>query len=458
MVTKIPGKVRAWFAHPEHKDFRKLILLAACLHVTLAVIIYLIGYFGLMPDTFNKYGIGISFAIDSSSYRVEAERMAELLNGFRIDEWWAHGAQFHVKLYSLPYAVFGRILGFNVLSSEALNLFYYLVILALVFALCKEVFDRRKGLIAMMIVGLWPSFLLHTTQMLRDPLFIAAMLLLFLTLTKWLTREFSVSQGIVAGVTGSVACLFLWLSRGDMWEVTITIVIVGTLFFALRQARTKRLLAGNLMGAVLLLAVALFVPRVIPAYRQQNANLARSQVQTTLVEEAANGSIWSRIPLRIALLRNNFIRKYPRAGSNIDTDVQLLGVKDIALYLPRAVSIGLLAPFPNLWFTPGANVGLKGRVLGGFETLLMYLFIALALWTLWRERKRLAVWLLALIILVGATALGYVVVNISALYRIRYAFWMLIIILGTESLVRHPNFRIAEPALGPPKLRHNRNW
>jgi hypothetical protein len=447
MVTKMPGRIRAWLAHPEKKDFRRLILLAACLHVALAVVIYLVGQLGLMPDTFDKYGIGISFAIDSSSYRVEAAKMADLLGGLRVNEWLAYNSQFHVKLYSLPYAAFGRLLGFNVLSSEPLNLFYYLSILSLVFALGKEVFDRRKALIAMMIVGLWPSFLLHTTQMLRDPLFIAAILLLFLTLAKWLTRTFSLSGGAVAGTVGSVACLFLWLSRGDMWEVTLTIVVVGSGFFVLRQVRERQVVAGNAVGAALLLAVALLVPQFVPAYRQQDAKLAKSQVQTTLVAESGR-SVWSRLPLRIGLLRNNFIKKYPSAGSNIDTDVELLGAQDVVRYLPRAASIGLLAPFPNLWFTPGANVGLKGRLLGGFETLLMYLFIALAILTVWRERKRLPVWLLSLIIMVGATALGYVVVNISALYRIRYAFWILIIILGTETLVRLPPFRAARPEAG----------
>lgn len=446
MVTKIPGRIRAWFDTDARKDFRRLIMYAACLHVGLVVVIYLVGRFELLPDTFDKYGIGISFAIDSSSYRVQASELAELLGGFRFDEWLAHGAQFHVKLYSLSYAIFGGLLGFNILSSELLNLFYYLMILSLVFALGKEVFDKRKGMIAMMIVGLWPSFLLHTTQMLRDPLFIAAILLLFLTLTKWLTRTFSPLQGAMTGAFGAVACLFLWLSRGDTWEVTITIVIVGSAFFVLRQVCARRLLAGNLVGAVLLLAVALFVPRFVPAYRQRNANLARSQVQTTLAAESG-GRIWSGLPLRITLLRNNFIRAYPGAGSNIDTDVRLVGMKDIVWYLPRAVSIGLLAPFPNMWFTPGINVGLKGRVLGGCETLLMYLFIGLAILTLWRERNRLPVWLLTLIILVGTTALGYVVVNISALYRIRYAFWILVIILGTESLARLAWFRETRPEM-----------
>src|SRR2546421_3450295 len=169
MGAKILGKVSARFGIREQKDFWRLIAVAACLHVGMVLIIYLVGRFALLPDTFDEHGIGISFAIDSASYRIEAAKMAQLLGGWNIAGWMAFGSQFHVKLYSLCFATFGRFLGFNILSNEPLNLFYYLITLVLVFALGKEVFDRRKALVAMSIVGLWPSFLLHTTQMLRDP-------------------------------------------------------------------------------------------------------------------------------------------------------------------------------------------------------------------------------------------------------------------------------------------------
>jgi len=56
-------------------------------------------------------------------------------------------------------------------------------------------------------------------------------------------------------------------------------------------------------------------------------------------------------------------------------------------------------------------------------------FIALAL-----NRHKLSVWLVVAIVLLGCTALGYVVVNVSTLYRMRYGFWILLIILGAKTL------------------------
>ncbi|HYG82789.1 MAG TPA: glycosyltransferase family 39 protein, partial [Pyrinomonadaceae bacterium] len=182
--------------------FSTFLLAAAALHLALTVSIFVAGRQGWFPSTFDEHGIGISFAIDSSSYRKEATRLADSLWRGEFKRWRNSSSQFHVKLYSLSFATFGRVLGPNILSAEPLNLVYYLLILGLVFALGREVFDRRAGLLAAAAVAVWPSFLLHTTQMLRDPLFIVAMLSLVILLAMWLTREFTPARGLAAGAAG----------------------------------------------------------------------------------------------------------------------------------------------------------------------------------------------------------------------------------------------------------------
>jgi hypothetical protein len=46
----------------------------------------------------------------------------------------------------------------------------------------------------------------------------------------------------------------------------------------------------------------------------------------------------------------------------------------------------------------------------------------------------MAIWLLFSIPAIGCVALGFVVVNISTLYRMRYAYFIIIIILGIKGL------------------------
>ncbi len=88
-----------------------------------------------------------------------------------------------------------------------------------------------------------------------------------------------------------------------------------------------------------------------------------------------------------------------------------------------------------MWFVVGAQAGLAGRLLAGLETLIIYVFEFLAVVGLWQARS-LAAWLWLVIIALGVIALGLVVVNISTLYRLRYTFWLLLIILGVEGAVR----------------------
>ena len=44
-------------------------------------------------------------------------------------------------------------------------------------------------------------------------------------------------------------------------------------------------------------------------------------------------------------------------------------------------------------------------------------------------------WLTFLVALTGLMALGLVVVNAGALYRLRYAFWIMLIIIAAEGLL-----------------------
>ena len=124
-------------------------------------------------------------------------------------------------------------------------------------------------------------------------------------------------------------------------------------------------------------------------------------------------------------------RSYTSQASNIDRDVQFQSPGDIVRYVPRALVIGFFAPFPKMWVESG-SYGRAGRLLSGAETLAMYfLYLAVAL-CLWRDRQNLKMWFVFLIAAIGLLALGLVVVNAGALYRIRYVFWMMMIVIASR--------------------------
>ena len=128
-------------------------------------------------------------------------------------------------------------------------------------------------------------------------------------------------------------------------------------------------------------------------------------------------------------------RFYRSRASDIDSDVRFSGTGDILKFIPRALVIGVLAPFPKMWLEPG-SFGYATRILSGLETLAMYLLYVACGLCLWRNRRNLNMWFLFLVAATGMLALGLVVVNAGALYRIRYVFWMMLIVIAAEG-IRH---------------------
>ena len=386
--------------------------------------------------------------------------LAETLRGPDVTAWLDAPSPVHLKLYSIPFALLGPLLGVNVLSAEPLNLLYYLAVLVLVYLMGAELYGRRAGLCAAGAVALWPSFLLHTTQLLKDPLFITALLALVLVGLRLLTREYSWRRGLAAGVAGGAALVVLWLVRRDMWEVMLAFVLVASGLFVVRQLRERRVLGGNLIAAALLLVLALCVPHVVrPPQRATTTEPASGVAAEPSAADAARlrererrrqlqrgAPAGASLAERISLLRHRFKELYPGAGSNLDAEVRFEGTADVVRYVPRAALIGFFAPFPEMWLARGEQVGRAGRLLSGAETLAMYLLTLAAVVGWWRGPRRLAASLLMLTAAAGATALGLVVTNIGALYRMRYAFWMLLIVVGSQEVARVLSRRRGRPA------------
>jgi hypothetical protein len=87
-----------------------------------------------------------------------------------------------------------------------------------------------------------------------------------------------------------------------------------------------------------------------------------------------------------------------------------------------------------MWFAAGGQTGRLGRLIGGAETLALYIMELMALVGLYHKRRQLSVWFLFAVSITGAAALGLVVTNVGALYRMRCVFVILLVILGSEGI------------------------
>jgi 4-amino-4-deoxy-L-arabinose transferase-like glycosyltransferase len=409
----------------------RYVLIAAAIHIILAITIFLIGHFQIFPSTFDQNGIGLTFSIDSTTYQRVAGDLAEVLHHDGFTAWLNAKAPLHSRLYSLAFATFGKLLGHNVLAAEPLNLFYYLAILISIYFLSREVFDAQTGFVAAVIVALWPTFLGHSTQLMRDPLSIACLLWLMLVLVMVLDREFTRIAGIAIGIAGAVLATLFWVARGNMWNVVLAAIAITFVMLVSRMIREKRFLTGNALVMVLVIVAALLVPprlesTSLPGVRPPLTPLAIPTASQPTMREG----VWATALKQISTRRAGFGFYHSRA-SDIDPEVQFSNTGAIVRFIPRALVIGFFAPFPYMWIEEG-SFGRATRIVSGLETLAMYfVYVAVAL-CVWRERRNQKLWLLFLVAAIGMLALGLVVVNAGALFRLRYACWILMIILGSR--------------------------
>jgi hypothetical protein len=223
-------------------------------------------------------------------------------------------------------------------------------------------------------------------------------------------------------------------------------MIAGVGLLAFRQWREKRLLAANVLCAIVVLAASVIVPAITKEAGGYRADMRKLEADDLLAHNKLD-----LIARWVWRLRAGFISTYDNQGSNIDADVKFSNAGDLVRYLPRAVEIGYLAPFPTMWLRNGNRIGLLGRALSGLEMVVMYVVELLALMCLWKSRSRLSAWLLVCVTITGLTALGLVVINIGALYRMRYTFFILLIILGSNGLMQVLHiWKERDRPVGPP--------
>jgi hypothetical protein len=434
--TSPDGKVGGQTPAASRRQFQLRCLLGAAvvLHLSVTLAVFMIGKYQLFPSQISPNGIG-RFASDGLVYQDQVADLSGILKSSGLRVWANWPNQLHVRLYSLAFAIFSRWVSFNILTIEPLNLIYYLAILILVFKIGEAVFGYRTGLIAAAILALWPSFLLHTTQLLRDPLLIMAVAVLVFCLVELVQVAFSWRRALVLGFAGLASLVTVRIVRLPMWQVVFASVVFGVIFFLIRSIQKRQLDKAALAFGLLMIVAVVVIPRFQPFFRNQQELGRKRYVDhesfTTLpIEEEISKR---RDSFRYTLNPNGDVL-LADDGSRIDADVKLNGPADIARHVPRALVVGFFAPFPNMWLQSGKQVGLSGRLISGFEMLLTYVIESMALFGLWSQRRNLSAWLLLLVSGLGALALGLVVNNVGAMYRLRYPFWVLILVLGAGGI------------------------
>jgi len=381
---------------------------------------------------------------DSAYFHAVAVDLAERIRLHGWSEWRvypSHGATGNVALLGALYVLFGEDPSLMV----PVNAAFHALTGTLLFLLGRLLWPGRVGTLAGMIAGslyiVFPSSLNWYGQIHKDGFAIAGTALV---LTAWVLTEVRCRIGrkpfviaIATALAGLVLITFvrpynlMLVLGGVLVMLTFKIVYLWRYRGSVEYRRT---LALQLIIAVLVGAAAYLAPRT-DAGEQSYATWNRANGlqdwnwQTTpWIPQTIEKYVEVMARTRAGLIDEGM---KIQAGSLYDIDALPASTPQVAAYVPRALQIALFAPFPSLWFE---KISVTRLVAVG-EMAIWYLIVPGVLLALWlgRSRAMLAVMMFSLVLL---TLYGITIANVGTLYRIRYLYLFLLMLVGLAGWLR----------------------
>lgn len=361
------------------------------------------GFWLLAPDALGYHGMGLeTLRHGVCTGWFTASSPLELFGAWVAALYWLF----------VPHPLVG--IAFNVWAATGMAL--------LAFGLGRRLSGSDTiGVAAAALVAFWPSTLVWSTQLLREP---GLLFLLFLTFYLvgqlcWLAPGRVLRAGmLLAGI--AVTVLLLAKSRPYAgWIMVGAFVLAAMASFAWRRGQAAFVWGGValVLGVWAGIAGPLWLPVTALPFRPAGA---ASGFDCPVTREPLAAAPSPLPPVSIDALANAR-RGFVRAGGTLraDADVTIETLRALVRQLPEAVAAGLFSPYPWRWFG-GATTG-AFRSLAGIEIAVMVALLpalALGATRLIRTRSFVAAFMLVDGIVIWLMV-ALVVVNEGTLFRLR---------------------------------------
>ena len=338
--------------------------------------------------------------------------------------------------------------------------------------------SRSVAIISAIPFLIFPSSLLWVTQILKDVFTINGSLLILLGLVglvnipRKVFSAYIIKKQLISSIFIIFGFLIIWLVRP--YYLQISLIFMLLMFFVMNSflvlKMLKRKASGLFVLSTFLIQFMLFYAVdsfQIPAYKKTDKNSLITAIPSpTMLQASSEGrqlnnqassegrqlnnqvilkgkayKDWvasTYLPARIDnefkklyLQRSYFYQVQSNANSTIDYGYDLNSTEKIILYIPRAVQIAFLSPFPSSWLADHpTKLSKLTHLVTGIEMIFIYLsfigvFISAYLW-----RRKIEFWMVITFSFYFALIPTYTFPNIGALIRYRYGAIMLLAALG----------------------------
>ena len=435
------------FGYIERKPIN-VVLGLFVFHILIALLMSWISYSSYLLPLHTGDGFW-KFSIDSTLYHQEALTLIDVLDKGEWSFWWSsYTTHMHVKWVALIYWLYGD--AYPVLF-EIVNSFVWVASVVLIYKASYHLFSRNVKIASCSVLFLFfPSVLLSSVQLLREPFYILGVCF---TILGWVYIVKKDSSWLGAGLI--IFGFFVIVSARNY----LTPILFSVFFLcgigAIISNRVARLPMFFMMVSIYVFA-AMDSGWLSPINAKGNG---KDHGYVTQIDLAENFGVFSqnkvyvdpniqlkfparvrnylnlKIVNRLSSMRAGFSNVNATSGSSIDADQRFLNIEDLTLYLPRALQIGFLSPFPKHWVSSGKETGSLGRIVSGLETIILYLAF-IGFFCLLFKNIKIAAPLVPILVLGGMIILllGYAVPNVGAIYRMRQGLLIPYFMLGTYGL------------------------
>ena len=303
--------------------------------------------------------------------------------------------------------------------------------------------SRRHALLAALPFLLFPSAMVSYAQISKDVyticggfLFLYGWLLLVQSRTRW--PGWRVALTVIALILGGTT--LSWTMRPFIVYFHQTIATLFAIVLSARNladvwrgsAGVRGLTASaGAWSVVLLLIVPFNVAGMLAEPRTGHRYYLQDATERPLASDGDVESFWMPGVLRDALYSVSEVRRRwvgNKGNSTIDLSFMPEDATDMLGYLPRAMAVGFLSPFPWHWVRPGSfsSTTLMRKIVG-VEMLLVYVaWLSLAV-VAWLWRSRIELWMIFVYSLVNILVWTLATPNLGSLYRVKYGPMMLLV-------------------------------
>jgi len=396
----------------------------------------------IVPGVPSLHGVGKLLPNDAIKFDLLAWELANEIKEYGWNKWQlfgvSSGAMGNVSILAALYAVFGHDPSLIIPINASLHAFGGV----LIFLLARELATKKNvgfvaGTISAMLFIILPSALMWYGQLHKDGYAIAGTLLLLLVWVKVIEPPEKYTEWLKLALASVFGILLVGIVRPYGLTLLFVVAIGSTILtVCISFFNNQKKSAAKQLAFFLMVIGLLVVGNVLTKKHTSQINLQNSY---SINNSSAGTDDWhwqkseylptiiDRYLGAVAKKRADLIEhgRLVGARSMIDEEIRPQSVTEIIAYLPRALQIATLSPFPTQWFSQLTVM----RLIAVVEMLICYLCFIGIVFLLKYERKP-AVWLTLFFITAFFVFLGFTISNMGTLFRLRYAYSLVLSMLG----------------------------